>query len=376
MAQQEIDRWLWDYLSGELSEQERREVEEWIREEDRHREYFRQFRNNFLKMQWGMHAGLVQGQWKEIKARLHRRQWLFGARCAAAVILIFGGGLLFYLHSSSEPPTSRWADNQVAPGKSQARLVLSTGKAIMLDTACCQLKEADGTAIRVASAGLVSYKTAEAEQNGQTLYNTIQIPRGGEYCMQLEDGTKVWLNAATELRYPVAFEKDRRMVYLKGEAYFEVEKETHRPFIVCAGPVEVKVYGTCFNVNNYAADCIEAVLVSGSIGMNEGAEEIRLQPGQKASWAAKGIQVEQVDVAACIAWKDGNFVFENEPLEKIMEKLARWYDIEVFYSRQEVKKVCLSGDMKRYQDIRSLLYYFEQISDIRFALNGKTIVVK
>lgn len=165
-------------------------------------------------------------------------------------------------------------------------------------------------------------------------------------------------------------------MFLKGEAYFEVAQDSLRPFIVMADDVEVKVYGTKFDVENYASNRIRTVLVEGAVGMAKSGEEVRLLPGQKGETVGEEIRVESVDVAACIAWKNGDFVFENERLEDIMEQISRWYDVNIFYRRESSKDIRLSGDMKRYKEIQALLYYFEQISEVRFEIKEKTIVIK
>ena len=372
------DQQLFDYLSGDLTADEISEVEKWIAADEKNKQYFGQFRNDYLKWGWGMRAGLVQGKWEVVRSRLRFRKRMRLSRWAAVIALILGSGILLYTRSDRFGKETESLVQEVVPGKSQAVLILSTGEKVALTTASHELCEEDGTAIQIDSGGRVRYKVGNNRPEQPALFNRIVIPRGGEYAMQLEDGTQVWLNAATELRYPVAFAKDRRVVYLKGEAYFKVKADSARPFLVMADEVGVKVYGTEFNVNNYHASQVEAVLVKGKIGMNHGTQEIRLKPGEKGTYLAAGqaMPIEEVDVASYIAWKEGNFVFDNERLEEIMEKLARWYDIEVFYARPEVKGIRLSGDMRRYKDIQALLYYFEQISGVRFALNGKTITIK
>ena len=320
------DQQLFDYLSGDLTADEISEVEKWIAADEKNKQYFGQFRNDYLKWGWGMRAGLVQGKWEVVRSRLRFRKRMRLSRWAAVIALILGSGILLYTRSDRFGKETESLVQEVVPGKSQAVLILSTGEKVALTTASHELCEEDGTAIQIDSGGRVRYKVGNNRPEQPALFNRIVIPRGGEYAMQLEDGTQVWLNAATELRYPVAFAKDRRVVYLKGEAYFKVKADSARPFLVMADEVGVKVYGTEFNVNNYHASQVEAVLVKGKIGMNHGTQEIRLKPGEKGTYLAAGqaMHIEEVDVASYIAWKEGNFVFDNERLEEIMEKLARW----------------------------------------------------
>ncbi len=225
--------------------------------------------------------------------------------------------------------------------------------------------------------GAVNYAVSGEEQT-ELLYNTVITPLGGEYSIVLADGTRVWLNAGTEFRYPVSFTENRREVYLSGEAYFEVRQDKNKPFVVWTGEVQIEVLGTAFNVNSYNSDRVEAVLVEGSVNVSNVTDKINLRPGQRGTVlkSEREIRVDEVDVYVYTAWKDGNFVFENQTLENIMEQLSRWYDVDVFYTREAARQECLSGEMTRYREIRSLLYYFEQISEVRFEIKGRTIVVK
>lgn len=369
---------LFDYLSGLLSPEEMDGVERWLEECGENRAYFAAFRQDFLSMRWGLRVGLVKGTFREVERR--RRLRVFGRVLmrAAMVACVLGAGLMLYVHRGSGAGDAAGTE-EIVPGGMQAVLVLSSGKRVVLDGSERQLTEANGAAVYVDAEGAVRYAGSEAAKD-EVLYNVMTTPRGGEYAIVLEDSTKVYLNAGTELRYPVYFSGKRREVYLKGEAYFEVARNEERPFVVHAGGADVTVYGTCFNVDSYAPDRVETVLVEGQVGMSDGLEEVRLVPGQKGTVTAaaggSGIRVEEVDVYAYVAWKDGNFVFDDERLEEIMEELGRWYDVEVFYAREGAKEERLSGDMRRYKDVRSLLYYFERISEVRFEIKGRTIIVK
>lgn len=378
METSKIDQELYDFLSGTLSEEEASEVKRWIESDERNRLYFQQFKENFLKMRWGLRASLVVGNFGKLeKSIVQRHRFRIFRNLAAAVILLFGiGGGLFLTHwkGSVEQSSVAMVDS-ILPGKHQAILVLASGKQLKLDSLDMEVNEQEGVSIQVTSDGTLNYLFSDSVKLAQDFYHRLIIPRGGEYMMQLADGSKVWLNAATEFRYPVAFTGGQRKVFLKGEAYFEVAKDASRPFVVVADDVQVQVYGTKFNVNNYNEN-MHTVLLEGSVGMKTGQQEVRLKPGQKGETEGGRIQVTNVDAEAYIAWKNGDFIFNNERLEDIMEQISRWYDVDVFYNREESRNVRLSGDMKRYKDVQSLLYYFEQISEIRFAIKGRTIVVE
>ena len=264
----------------------------------------------------------------------------------------------------------------IQPGRSMAVLHLSSGETVVMDSVKRELTERDGTSIMVSSDGQVAYEV-EGNVNDVEVMNRIEVPRGGEFHVTLVDGSEVWLNADSELRYPVRFSGDSRTVYLRGEAYFSVKKDETRAFVVRVADVDVKVYGTGFCVNTHGDGKVETVLVSGSVGMKNGADEVVLRPGEKGTFveAGVGIRVETVDVLPYVAWRTGDFIFKNESLEHIMDKLARWYDLEVFYQNDAMRDVHLSGNLKRDKDVRELFRSFEKISTARFSVTGRTVVV-
>ncbi len=374
MEQEQKDVLLYDYLSGELSLKEMEDVEAWIEESEANKTYFAEFRREFLRMRWGMRSGLIKGTAVLMKRRIRMRVLRRLPVWVAAVCVLSVGS--FYMLNSLQKEMPLETVSGVW-GERQAQLILSSGESVVLNGNDCQLTEANGMTIFIDTNGAVNYAVSGEEQT-ELLYNTVITPLGGEYSIVLADGTRVWLNAGTEFRYPVSFTENRREVYLSGEAYFEVRQDKNKPFVVWTGEVQIEVLGTAFNVNSYNSDRVEAVLVEGSVNVSNVTDKINLRPGQRGTVlkSEREIRVDEVDVYVYTAWKDGNFVFENQTLENIMEQLSRWYDVDVFYTREAVRQECLSGEMTRYREIRSLLYYFEQISEVRFEIKGRTIVVK
>ncbi|WP_286155731.1 FecR family protein [Parabacteroides goldsteinii] len=374
MEQEQKDVLLYDYLSGELSLKEMEDVEAWIEESEANRTYFAEFRREFLRMRWGMRSGLIKGTAVLMKRRIRMRVLRRLSVWMAAVCVLSLGS--FYMLNSLQKEMPLETVSGVW-GERQAQLILSSGESVVLNGNDCQLTEANGMTIFIDTNGAVNYAVSGEEQT-ELLYNTVITPLGGEYSIVLADGTRVWLNAGTEFRYPVSFTENRREVYLSGEAYFEVRQDKNKPFVVWTGEVQIEVLGTAFNVNSYNSDRVEAVLVEGSVNVSNVTDKINLRPGQRGTVlkSEREIRVDEVDVYVYTAWKDGNFVFENQTLENIMEQLSRWYDVDVFYTREAARQECLSGEMTRYREIRSLLYYFEQISEVRFEIKGRTIVVK
>ncbi|WP_294141890.1 FecR domain-containing protein [uncultured Sanguibacteroides sp.] len=373
----DIDFKLLDYFLGELTEEERREVEAWAVANEKNRRYFQRFQRIHFQTRWGNRAEFIQGNFKEIQKQIRRRLYIRRLFTVAAMfVLLFGVGIGYWLFvgTGDELKSDRQAVS-IHPGETKALLYLVSGETIPLTKMTQELRK-DGVVIQVDEQEGMSYDIVTGDTN--KIIHRIKVPRGGEYKMTLSDGTKVWLNSDSEISYPVRFTDGERMVSLRGEAYFDVAKDEKCPFIVNVDRVAVKVYGTKFNVSNQKKDIVETVLEEGRVGVIVNGRETMLFPNQKIVYDEKqhSVTVEKVDdMASYVAWKDGNFVFNNESLENIMNKLALWYDVDVLYANDKVRKVRLSGDMVRYKDIQNLLYFFEQISDVKFEIKGKTIVV-
>ena len=382
IEQNEIDEKLLAYLLDELDDVEREEVKAWLEESECNKEYFREFQRVQLEFQWGVYAREVKSDFNVLRKKLRKHSSLqvwYGVAVAVVILLSVGGMLLWNSGEIEEKPVQVAKKVTIQPGKSQAILVLSSGEEVAMGNVSRQLEEKDGTSVVVSETGRISYQSAEGKggitKDTARVMNRLVIPRGGEFNLTLSDGTHVWLNAETELRYPVQFNGKERVVYLKGEAYFEVSKNKEKPFLVQVDDMSVKVYGTEFNVNTY--NNIETVLVTGSVSMNQGGKEVLLKPNQKGVFVQVSgkITVADVDVLAYVSWKNGDFIFRNESLNSIMDKLSRWYGLEVLYQDARLQNVRLSGNLKRYKDVRELFVSFEKISDARFKVQGNKVIV-
>lgn len=256
---------------------------------------------------------------------------------------------------------------------------MSSGERVVLEEAGqLDLHETNGS-IRIDS-GKVVYSASTVSEPEREAYNTLSIPYGGEYRLLLADGTTVYLNAGSELRYPVAFAAAERKVYLKGEAWFEVAKEAERPFYVETDEVSIRVYGTAFNVNTHGLRATETVLVSGEIGIKKTGsdKEWRMRPGQLASCDHHSgeISLREVDVRKYIAWKNGEFCFNDDTLEEILEELGRWYDLTVVFRSAGKKDIRFLGHVKRYENIRKILEAITESTGIVIQIDDRTIMVE
>ena len=212
----------------------------------------------------------------------------------------------------------------------------------------------------------------------EEIFNTLSVPRSTEYQVQLSDGTRVWLNSESELRYPVDFVSTERKVFLRGEAYFQVAKDTTKPFRVVVNDMMVEALGTGFNINAYQDDnCLRTTLVEGKVRVSysDTRQECILVPGEQAVLKEGVLTSGQVNVDDIIAWKKGRFVFSDMPLETIANQLERWYDVEIRFDDTVAKYYRFTGVMKRYNELEQVLGLIEETTNVRFKVEGRQVRV-
>ena len=378
----ETEDWLIAFLSGELDEREEENVRVWLEASQENRNAYESLMKDYLRIRWVQENVQIREEQakKIIFSSLKKKRNLtpyYGVAASIAVLLIVT--LFFFIREDKQVVSEKLVVSEIKPIQSKAILVLSTGEQIQLTKSTQKIQEQDGSVLKIDSVMGVQYDSLSTKRAEKPIYNKIVVPRGGEYFVTLSEGTKVWLDADSELEYPVFFSGDFREVKLKGNAYFCVTKKNDKPFVVRAGEFSLKVYGTEFNVNAYDLQNIETVLVNGSIGFkaNESTPERMMEPNELAvSDSRTGLsEIHQVDIYPYIAWKNQNIVFVNERLESIMEKMARWYDVTVFFQDESLKDLRFDCNMRRYTDIRDLFFFLEKTSNARFALNGRTVVI-
>ena len=266
------------------------------------------------------------------------------------------------------------------PGESRAKLTLSDGRVVLLDK-----MQKDETMIDAGNSfirrgeGRVTYVKGSEKSPDKVEYNTMEVPRGGEYVLELSDGTRVWLNSQTRLVYPTCFVGSERVIELDGEAYFQVARDTTMPFVVRVGKNAVRVYGTSFNVSAYREDAnMITTLETGSVGLWVGEKEYRLVPGDQADvTVATGTVVKyRVNADAYCSWRNGTFIFEEERLESILNRLSRWYNVDIFYQNESIKDLHFTGDLGRYEDFMEVLKLIGLTTNVEFVVNGRNIIVK
>ena len=366
-------------LAGELDESEAQELEAWLRESPRHAEEWNALRREIV-------AGgavfdlqregkrMVEKRWRKFERQTRGRQRiLVWVRYAAAALVPLGLAFWFLIGRQPEAPR-QVAVAPILPGTYKARLILDDGRQVALDSAThVRMRELPGVEVKAENNVLV-YTNEDTIVEKQVKYNTLEIPRGGEYALQLADGTRVWLNAGTSLRYPVVFSGQERRVELRGEGYFEVAKDSASPFVVSVNGVDVRVLGTSFNVSAYS-DEVVTTLVEGKVLMRSQADSVVLVPDRQGVWDGKRMTVKRVDARNYALWREGVFFFEDMPLEDILDALARWYDVHVFYQNAELKMMRFSVEIKRYEHIDTILRRIAETNRVRFNVNNKTVNV-
>lgn len=297
---------------------------------------------------------------------------------AASLLLIIGAALLLNtIHQDKQIVADQvyHYKNDVLPGGQKATLTLSNGKKVELSQEQATLKEQHGEQLQI-SDGQLHYKPNSALAELATLKNTLTVPASGFYRMVLPDGTKVWVNSASELSYPLAFGKSIRQVELRGEAYFEVAHEKNRPFIVRTAHGDIKVLGTAFNLTAYNSSSSNVTLINGSIQLtNKNKTTKQLIPGQKAEFNGSDMRISQANIEKETAWQQGYFYFEHDQIQDIMEQLARWYAIKVIYQGQITKKN-FGGSISRSVSLAEALELIKRGAGVEFVIDKKTVTVK
>lgn len=314
---------------------------------------------------------------KNTKQQWHksRRSWI-SLTAAASVTLLIGVALYFYRnHPADQTKILQAYANDVPAGSNKAYLTLANGKKIILTSSTNgTLAVEAGVKITKTADGQLVYSIADEGKKASAKYNSIETPRGGQYELHLPDGTKVWLNAASSLKYPASFHllKERR-VELTGEAYFEVAKDKAHPFVVKSRGQEVEVLGTHFDVNAYLDEqTIKTTLLEGSVKLNN---QLILRPGEQSVLKDGKFNVREVNAYDAADWKNGEFVFTNEPLTSILNKVARWYDVEIIYEHTPINIPTFTGSISRFENVSSVLNMLQETSSVRFSIEGKQIRV-
>jgi transmembrane sensor len=368
------------YLKGKLNASDQLEIDEWFSQEEQGETYadtnltLDEHRRLLLE-RIHVTAGIVAPETPV------RSLWI-KYTAAASVLLLLSAGAYFALN---QKPTIQQVvqatQRDIAPGGNKAILTLANGEKVQLTGAKNGLVATQGgVAIAKQSDGLIRYSSNQKEQTAEKpqMFNTIETPRGGKYKLTLADGTIAILDAASSIHYPVAFNSNERNVEITGQVYFEVVHNTAKPFKVRVKGQVIEDLGTKFNINAYDDESvIRTTLVEGSISLTRSSHTTILKQGQQAinTVTSAATNVVVADMEEAIAWKNDYFVFNNEPLESVMRKISRWYDVDIQYQNGQKINESYIGGLTRYANVSQVLKMLEITGDVRFEIRDKAIMI-
>ena len=372
------------YTRGELSKEEEKGIEQVLLEVKGMNTLVEELKDKD-RIEYEMHIIAKFNTEKALSKLKNRKQvkrrgilsWI----AAASVVVI--AGVSAWILLSQEPDVDNLSvTEKFEPGKAIVTLEMASGLKYRLDTLSSVVRNNRVNVAFDNNDGVLKIKEQDSLADGATKeigYNTVNVPYGGTYTVELCDGTKVYLNSGTTLEFPSRFDGKVRSVILKGEAYFDVARNVSKPFVVEVDEMKVKVLGTSFNVKSYVDEpWVYTTLVEGSVAiLRDGQPEKKIKPGEQAYYN-KGVgtlSIAEVDVKEFTSWKDGVFYFKDIALEEILRIVSRWYDLEVFYMNQGAKSVIYSGKLPMYSSVEDVLRKFEISGDVRFELKGRTLTV-
>ena len=307
------------------------------------------------------------------KQKAGRRFWRWGIAAMLAVPLAVAAWWGLHRETGKEPLVVAEAPRH------EVMLRLANGETVQVRSLQDSVGLREGSArIWVDTSSFMAYRPMQEMQPDTLVYNVLSVPRSCEYRLRLADGTMVWLNSDSELRYPVNFAGRERRVFLKGEAYFDVARNMDMPFRVEAGEMEVEVLGTEFNMNVYGDDgCLRTTLAEGKVRVSYAAtrQACILEPGEQALLEEGALSVRQVDLKDIVGWKEGRFVFSDMPLEAIVRQLERWYDVEFDFFDPAAKYYRFTGVIMRHKSLQEVLALLEETTDVKFKTNANEIEV-
>lgn len=388
MKAKTIEELIADYCAGALSAKEAARLHRYLRENPEAERMFRDAREvhsvlRSAKVAGGMDVREAERRFRALLARRSRRaraiRWLGGGMAAAAVIVAV---LMMARPDSSlrqEPVVEMAGLSRIAPGEVKATLSDESGRAVEITSeSVSRLVTPDGTVLVNDSLGGLRYdRSGTADEVART--QTLTVPVGGEYRFTLADGSQVWVNSASEVRFPTRFTGDSREIYMSGEIYIEVARDEARPFIVHAGDKSVRVLGTKFNLTAYPDENeVVTTLVEGSVEFCDGDKCVPVRPGEQVvlDETTGRMETREVDVSLYTSWASGTFEYEQMELEAIARQLTRWYDVRFEFDAPEFRDHPFTGVVKRNQTLDEVLRLIEKTTNVSFEIVDRTVHVK
>lgn len=374
-----------EYSAGTISPADAELLRERLESDAEAMRLFREIRETekILKSVQAQEKIDLRKSWQRLDSSLVGRSrkgwWLFwtvGSVVAASVALLLM--FVFPFTRQVEQPETLVSQVGITPGGVKAVLQYEDGKTIDLTSSSSRIVISDGLVLVNDSLKGLRFDQGELE-NRPMKYHTLTVPVGGEYHFTLADGTRVWVNSASEVRFPNCFSGERREIYVKGEVYLEVARDEKHPFIVYTGENEVRVLGTRFNLTAYPDEQkVITTLVEGSVEFRNDQSSVRLKPGEQSvlNRATNKLEKQKVDVSIYTSWVSGTYEYERSPLSDITRQLSRWYDVQFIYESTEFSNHPFTGVVKRDQSLEEVLSIIEKTTNIRFKISGRTIIIK
>lgn len=379
------------YLLGDITELEKEQLHNWIKTSPQHEEFFNRLRTNMsFRKRYEAYTQIDSHQaWKHFNKKYCQASVISILLKYAAILIlpiIIAGGWYFYTSSEKQISDNLTLGDAIQPGIPKATLILAGNYKQSLTPTYPKPVKVNHSTTAIAQNGTLIYPSTpsinidvpQKQQTEMIENNILTTEQGNEFRVTFEDGTTVHLNYNTEIRYPVKFSKTKRVVYLKGEAYFKIAKDA-RPFYVITEQGTIKQYGTEFNVNTFTPERTEVALVQGSISIipKESTREQVIKPGQLAHIEQKGnnISIYNVDPTPYTAWNEGRLIFENRTLENIVEILEHWYNVTISFGTPEIKQLRFTGNMDRYATITPILKAIARTTDLRINIKDREILI-
>lgn len=367
-------------LIKDLSDKEQKELDQLLDDQSLQDVYKELSDRGYLKKQFMEYekysSQKAYCEFKERRGHSGRIRIVRWVAVVAAVWVLALGVTLWMTFGKKENVAPLPVASKIIPaGEKKATLTLADGMEVHVEEITAQILQEKGMNIEYRNGEIVYHKSEE--KTTEVVYNKLEVPRGGECMIKLDDGTKVWVNAETKLKYPVAFVGDRREVVLEGEAFFDVAKN-EKPFIVKTSFGDVRVLGTAFGISAYASEPESyTTLVRGKVSVErEGGEPVVILPGEQVVTSKDGKMIkQQVDVEEFVGWKDGIYVFKEKSLGEIMKTLERWYNISVDFQEKSLVDLPFTGNLKRYDDINVFFDALTRTGDMKYRVEGNQVIL-
>lgn len=380
---EQIDLLIFKYIKGELSEDEYLELKKWKDTSSENKEHFAKlvaiYRSSKKKAFLKDYDSLAAWEYLKDNYKPSKSAGLIKfMRYAASIVILLSASLLtYYYFDAKETQEISLLDEYISPGSRKATLITGKGNKINLAELKDTTLSSDGIKFRNEKKTLKYSK--QKTENIKTEYHTVYVPRGGEYSLILADGTKVYMNSDSRLKYPINFDGDTRTVELEGEAYFAVKSNKQKPFIVKCKDSEIKVLGTKFNINSYDQR-ITTTLIEGKVQFSADSKKVILKPNQQTTKfdGSKEIEIKEVDASIYTSWIAGIFEFSDTELGEVKTQLERWYNIKINFeetNNMDLGKLKITGVVKKDKPISFVLDLIGKLIDIEYKIKENKITI-